>query len=427
MRQFLTVLKFELNNYFKNKSFLLTTIVLMILAVGIIAVPGVIMNMDRGGSGNSTVSGSVSTGDETDGDVSEDAEESAVSFALWDKNGSLVDTGAFAASMGMNVEWISCTDTDQVEDAVNSGEAEAGFIVEDLLHYTYVVENNSMYDMTQDAFSQAAAITYRAQILTEQGMDPVQIETLYQTQPAVETKILGKDSAGNYAYTYMLIMVLYFLLIFYGQMIATSVTSEKSNRAIEILVTSVDSNSLIFGKVLAGAIAGLIQCALILGSAVGAYQIFGESWGGLLDNVFDIPIPVWAAFAVFGIMGYLLYAFCFGMLGALVSKTEDISKAATPITMIYLVSFFIAIFGMNDSDGILMRVASFIPFTSSNGMLIRISMGSVEIWEIIISGVLLAATCAVTGFLAAKIFRFGTLMYGNPIKFTTALKKIREK
>lgn len=427
MRQFLTVLKFELNNYFKNKSFLLTTIVLMILAVGIIAVPGVIMNMDRGGSGNSTVSGSVSTGDETDGDVSEDAEESAVSFALWDKNGSIVDTGAFAASMGMNVEWISCTDTDQVEDAVNSGEAEAGFIVEDLLHYTYVVENNSMYDMTQDAFSQAAAMTYRAQILTEQGMDPVQIETLYQTQPVVETKILGKDSAGNYAYTYMLIMVLYFLLIFYGQMIATSVTSEKSNRAIEILVTSVDSNSLIFGKVLAGAIAGLIQCALILGSAVGAYQIFGESWGGLLDNVFDIPIPVWAAFAVFGIMGYLLYAFCFGMLGALVSKTEDISKAATPITMIYLVSFFIAIFGMNDSDGILMRVASFIPFTSSNGMLIRISMGSVEIWEIIISGVLLAATCAVTGFLAAKIFRFGTLMYGNPIKFTTALKKIREK
>ncbi len=424
MRQFLTVLKFELNNYFKNKSFLLTTIVLMILAVGIIAVPGVIMNMDRGESGNSAVSGSVSAGEEADGD---DSEESPVFFALWDKNGSIVDTGAFAASMGMNVEWISCTDADQVEKAVNSGEAEAGFIVEDLLHYTYVVENNSMYDMNQEAFSQAAAVTYRAQILTDQGIDPVQIETLYQTQPAVETQILGKDSAGNYAYTYMLIMVLYFLLIFYGQMIATSVTSEKSNRAIEILVTSVDSNSLIFGKVLAGAIAGLIQCALILGSAVGAYQIFGESWGGLLDNVFDIPIPVWAAFAVFGIMGYLLYAFCFGMLGALVSKTEDISKAATPITMIYLVSFFIAIFGMTDSDGILMKVASFIPFTSSNGMLIRISMGSVEIWEIIISGVLLAATCAVTGFLAAKIFRFGTLMYGNPIKFTTALKKIREK
>ena len=140
-----------------------------------------------------------------------------------------------------------------------------------------------------------------------------------------------------------------------------------------------------------------------------------------------IRTPVWVTFAVFGMMGYLLYAFCFGMLGALVSKTEDISKASMPVTMIYLVSFFIAIYGMNDSDGILMRVASFVPFTSNNGMLIRVTMGSVETWEIIISGIILAASCVIAGVLAAKIFRFGTLMYGNPIKFSTALKKIREK
>ena len=270
-------------------------------------------------------------------------------------------------------------------------------------------------------------MTYRSQVLEEKGLDPAEIEALYQTQPESETRVLGKDSAGSYAYTYMLIMVLYFLLIFYGQMIATSVTSEKSNRAIEILVTSVDSSSLIFGKVLAGAISGLIQCALILGSAVGAYQIFRDSWGGLLDNVFDIPVPVWATFAVFGMMGYLLYAFCFGMLGALVSKTEDISKASAPVLMLYIISFFIAIFGLNDSNGLLVRAASFIPFTSSNGMLIRVAMGSVEMWEVIVSGVLLAAFCAGAGVLAAKIFRFGTLMYGNPIKFTTALKKIRER
>ena len=160
---------------------------------------------------------------------------------------------------------------------------------------------------------------------------------------------------------------------------------------------------------------------------MGAYQFFKDSWGGLLDNVFDIPAPVWVAFAVFGMMGYLLYAFCFGMLGALVSKTEDISKASMPVLMIYMISFFIAIFGMNDSNSMLIKVASFIPFTSSNGMLIRIAMGSVEMWEVILSGALLAVFCVGAGVLAAKIFRFGTLMYGNPIKFTTALKKIREK
>ena len=415
MKQFLTVLKFELNNYFKNKSFVLTTIVLMVLAAGIIALPGLLMGRDD----SSSVSGGAESGaaaEETDGTV-----------ALFDKNGNISDPAAFGEAMGMNIEWVICTDSAQVEDAVNEGNAEAGFIVEDLLHYTYVVENRSMSDTLQGAFSQAAAMSWRAQTLTEEGLDPAEIESLYQVQPQYETQILGKDSAGSYAYTYMLIMILYFLLIFYGQMIATSVTSEKSNRANEILVTSVDSNSLIFGKVLAGAIAGLIQCVLILGSAVGTYQIFRESWGGLLDNVFDIPVPVWAAFGVFGMMGYLLYAFCFGMLGALVSKTEDISKASMPVLMIYIISFFIAIMGLNDSNSLLVRVASFIPFTSSNGMLIRISMGSVEMWEIIVSGALLAVFCVGAGILAAKIFRFGTLMYGNPIKFTTALKKIREK
>lgn len=409
MKQFFTVLKFELNNYFKNKSFVLTTILLMVLAIGIIGVPGIIMDKDDSGS--------------DDGDKAADKKI----VALYDVNESIGDTESFAAAMGIAVDWKECTDESQLKEAVTEGDAEAGFIVEDLLHYTYVVENSSMSDTLEQSFIQAAAATYRSQTLTEQGLDAAQIDALYQMQPEGETQILGKDSVGNYAYTYILIMVLYFLLIFYGQMIATSVTSEKSNRAIEILVTSVDSNSLIFGKVFAGAIAGLIQCVLILGSAVGAYQFFRESWGGMLDDVLQIPVPVWVTFAVFGMMGYLLYAFCFGMLGALVSKTEDISKASMPVTMIYLVSFFIAIFGMNDSNSMLMRVASFVPFTSNNGMLIRVAMGSVETWEIIISGILLAATCIAAGFLAAKIFRFGTLMYGNPIKFSTALKKIREK
>lgn len=408
MKQFFTVLKFELNNYFKNKSFLITTILLMVLAVGIIAVPGIILENDSSDKG---------------GDDKGDKEL----VALYDADESIRDLESFGAAMGMNIVWMECTDKGQVEDAVIGGDAEAGFIVDDLLHYTYVVENRSMSDTLEQSFIQAAASEYRSQVLTEQGLDAGEIDALYQIQPEGEMQILGKDSAGNYLYTYILIMVLYFLLIFYGQMIATSVTSEKSNRAIEILVTSVDSNSLIFGKVFAGAIAGLIQCVVILGSAVGAYQIFGESWGGLLDSVFQIPVPVWVTFAVFGMLGYLLYAFCFGMLGALVSKTEDISKASMPVTMIYLISFFIAIYGMNDSDSILMRIASFVPFTSNNGMLIRVTMGSVETWEIIASGALLAVTCIAAGFLAAKIFRFGTLMYGNPIKFSTALKKIREK
>ena len=132
-------------------------------------------------------------------------------------------------------------------------------------------------------------------------------------------------------------------------------------------------------------------------------------------------------FIFFGIFGYLLYAFIFGMLGALVSKTEDISKSSTPVTMIYIAAFLIAMFGMSSPDSVLMKVASFIPFTSCNSMFIRVAMGTVSAAEIAISALILVLSCGAAGFLAAKIFRFGTLRYGNPIKFTNALKKIREE
>ena len=153
-----------------------------------------------------------------------------------------------------------------------------------------------------------------------------------------------------------------------------------------------------------------------------------EAWGGLLDFLFDIPTNVLVIYAVFAVLSYLLYAFIFGMLGALVSKTEDISKSSSPVLMIYIVSFMIAIFGMtSDSNSIVMKVASYVPFTSGNAMFVRVAMGSVPAWEVIISVVLLVVSCVIAGVLAAKIFRFGTLHYGNPIKFKTALKKSGEQ
>ena len=187
-----------------------------------------------------------------------------------------------------------------------------------------------------------------------------------------------------------------------------------------------NSTSLITGKVIAGAISGIVQMTVILGAAFGSYGIFRGAWGNALDFLFHVPGHVWVVYILFGIMGYLLYAFMFGMLGALVSKTEDISKSSGIIMIVYMASFFIAMFGMNASDSLLMKVASFIPFTSGNAMLCRVTMGTVSIPEIVISMAILMASCAVVGVLAAKMFRYATLMYGNPIKFTTALKKMKE-
>lgn len=423
MKQFLTVLKFELDNYFKNKSFVITTFVLALIIAAVVIVPTMIPGLLDDAE------------DITEPGISE---EIIVDDVIEDEGAELSHYGICVAEDATDVnldmicaafpaEWESFESEDAIKKAVEAGDVEAGFVMETPTNVTYVVNDLSMYDYLGDMFSQTLSECYKQQYLLEKGLTAEEIFESESFYVNMTEEVLGKDSGQNYWYTYVLVFVVYFLIIFYGQMIATSVTTEKSNRAIEILVTSVNSTSLICGKVLAGAIAGVLQAGIILGSGFVSYGFVKEAWDGLLDFLFDIPANVLVVYAIFAVFSYLLYAFIFGMLGALVSKTEDISKSSSPVLMLYIASFMIAIFGMtSDSNSIVMKVASYIPFTSGNAMFIRVSMGSVAVWEVIVSAVVLGVSCVIAGVLAAKIFRFGTLHYGNPIKFKTALRKVKK-
>jgi len=423
MKQFLTVLKFELDNYFKNKSFVITTFVLAFIIAAVVIVPTMIPGL---------------LGDEVETAETGIPEEIIIDDIAEDEEGELSHYGICVAEDATDVnvdmicaafpaEWQKFDSEDAIKKAVEAEEVEAGFVMKSPTDVTYVVNDLSMYDYLGDMFSQTLSACYKQQYLMDKGLSAEEIAESESFYVNVTEEVLGKDSGENYWYTYVLVFVVYFLIIFYGQMIATSVTTEKSNRAIEILVTSVNSTSLICGKVLAGAIAGVLQASIILGSGFVSYSFVQEAWNGLLDFLFDIPANVLFVYAIFAILSYLLYAFIFGMLGALVSKTEDISKSSSPVLMLYIASFMIAIFGMtSDSNSIVMKVASYIPFTSGNAMFIRVSMGSVAVWEVIVSAVILGVSCVMAGVLAAKIFRFGTLHYGNPIKFKTALRKVRK-
>lgn len=407
MKQFLTVLKFELNTYFKNKSFLITTCILAFVIVAVVTVP-------------TMIPGFLGEESDTSEAVSEEELESLGIYI-----GAEANISSEVIETLYPAEWTVYKEEAEMKAAVEQGDIEAGFALRNQEEMVYVVKDLSMYDSFGELFGQMLTECYQQQYLMEKGLTAEEIAEAESVFVKVTEEVLGKDRGQNYWYTYVLVFLVYFLIIFYGQMIATSVTTEKSNRAIEILVTSVHSTSLICGKVLAGAISGVLQAGIILGSGFISYGCVKEAWGGMLDFLFDIPTDVMIVYAVFAILSYLLYAFIFGMLGALVSKTEDISKSSGPVMMIYIVSFFIALFGMTgDSNHIVMKAASYIPFTSGNAMFVRMAMGSVELWELIVSGVLLVAGCVAAGVLASKIFRYGTLRYGNPIKLKTALKSL---
>lgn len=423
MKQFLTVLKFELNNYFKNKSFVVTTFILAFVIAAVVIVPTMIPGL-LGDDKEPEMGGSNEVVLDEDIDIEAEDEVELELLGLCLKEEAGLDAEMVKAIYP--ADWTTYEDEKEMKEAVEAGELDAGFIIESSAEVVYVVNDLSLYDYLGDMFGQTLAECYKQQYLIDKGLTPEEIAESESFYVNVTNEVLGKDGGQNYWYTYVLVFVVYFLIIFYGQMIATSVTTEKSNRAIEILVTSVNPTSLISGKVLAGAIAGVLQAGIILGSGFVSYGFVKDAWGGMLDFLFDIPTNVLVIYAVFAVLSYLLYAFIFGMLGALVSKTEDISKSSSPVLMIYIVSFMIAIFGMSsDSNNIVMKVASYIPFTSGNAMFVRVAMGSVPTWEVIISGAILAASCVIAGILAAKIFRYGTLHYGNPIKLKTALKKAR--
>lgn len=422
MKKFLTVYEFELKSYMKNKSFVVTTIVLAVLLFGVMFLPRVFDISDMLGI-ESTKTEAIS-GEDTNAEDTGDV-EAATGLGLVDEQGVFADVTVLEQAFGKDVTFQVMKNEKELKRAVEQEDVAAGFDVKDDLHYEYYVLNREMFDENQAIFEEVLSMTHQQRFCEEQGIDYASFMAEYNAPVDCTEQILGKDAEDNYWYCYALVIVIFMMIILYGVMVATSVTVEKSNRSIEVLVTSIDAKYLLFGKVFAGATAAIVQLGLILAAVLGGYGMNHTFWGDALDMVLDIPGEVLAAFAVFGIGGFLFYAFLYGAMGALVSKTEDINKTAGTLQMAIMLVYFAVLFQLQNPDGIVMKVCSFLPFSSYSAMFVRIGMGTVAVWEIVVSAVILFASIFGVGWLAAKIYRMGTLRYGNPIKLSTALKNIK--
>ena len=414
MKQFLNVLSFELSNYFKNKGYMITTILFSILLIIGLSLPS-FFNMSK------LIPQLGENSKENIESVEEISEENKKSFVLIDNN-NIFENLDILESAFLNSKWTKVNSLDEAEELIKLGNVEAGFSVDSLTKYSYLVNNSGFTDTNQMIFENLLSSLGQQAYANEHNLNINDLQSVIHPSFDSDVTILGKDSANNFFYVYIFIFAMYMMILLYGQLIAVAVTSEKSNRAIEVLITSTNSNSLIFGKVIAAALASFIQVGVILASGMITYSLNSKAWNGLLDSIFKIPSNILLTFILFGGLGYFFYSFIFGALGALVSKTEDISSSIGPITMIFVIVFFISMFGLSNSDSLLIKIASFIPFSSLMTMLIRVAMGTVSNFEIVISFIILLASTILTALASAKIYRLGTLMYGNPIKLRNALK-----
>ncbi|WP_336783682.1 ABC transporter permease [Paenibacillus illinoisensis] len=262
---------------------------------------------------------------------------------------------------------------------------------------------------------------------------------LINTPVKVSEQSLSAEEAGadagsengmspiNYIVVYLLIILLFTSTMMTGNMIASEITAEKSSRIMEILITSVSPLSQMFGKIIGIFMVGMLQIG-IFGAVVAGNVLLPHNRDVLSDfslNLSDVNIAVIVYGLIFYILGYFLYAVMFAAIGSMVSRTEELGQAVLPITMLSLVSFYIAIFSIATPNILLLRVASFIPFTSPTAILVRIGAGVAPTWEILVSLAILVVSIFIFGWLAAKIYRTGVLMYGKRPTFKELFKAMK--
>jgi ABC-2 type transport system permease protein len=228
-------------------------------------------------------------------------------------------------------------------------------------------------------------------------------------------------------------LIIYMFIIMYGSMVMQGVIEEKTNRIVELMISSVRPFELMMGKIIGIALVGLTQLflwsvmtsALVSGGTVllaggadipatpamqpGVWQSAGE-WLTVIRSVNFVEIGVFFLFYFIG--GYLLYAAIFAAVGSAVSQPEDTGQFIAPIMAFMVFALYAGIYSVDNPDGPLAFWCSIIPFTSPVVMMVRLPY-DVPAWQLAVSLALLFATAMALTGLSAKIYRVGILMYGK--------------
>lgn len=246
--------------------------------------------------------------------------------------------------------------------------------------------------------------------------------------------------------------LIYMFTLSYGGMVMQSVIEEKTNRIVELMVSSVNPFQLMMGKIIGVMLVGLLQMAiwgvLLFVILTGASAYFGldasqaaavsqpgmavpaaaqgnaaaQEIFGALANMPYMEIGV--MFILMFLGGYLFYASFYAAVGASVNEQEDSNQFVLPVTLITLFGFYAALYSIQNTDGPLAFWASLFPLTSPVVMMVRIPFG-VPLWQEVLSVALLYASAILMVWLGAKVYRVGILMYGKKPSFKELVKWMR--
>jgi ABC-2 type transport system permease protein len=412
MNSFWIILAHTYLNKLKSKSFIITTMMTVVLVLALTNINNIIEVFDK------------------DGDK--------LNVAVIDETSQLYEP--FKEQVGIinnDITLSLYTGNESVaEKAVEEGEYRGLIIInyneENLPQATYKamsIADSSLFMDLQASLQQVKTMMAATQI----NLTADQLQKLYE--PVIFDQIALEEHAKteeelNQArgLVYILLFIIYFSVIMYASMIATEVATEKSSRVMEILISSVSPIKQMFAKILGIGLLSLTQLAVFL--SIGYYS-FKQNSESLKEGFFgvyglgDVPFETIAYAVVFFILGYFLYATLAAFLGSLVSRIEDVQQMITPMTLLIVGGFMIAMFGLGKPDATFITITSYIPFFTPMIMFLRVGMLTLPAWEAYLGIGILIVTIVALAIFGARVYRGGVLMYGKSNSFKDIKKALQ--
>ena len=406
MKDIVTVMKFTIKDMVKRKSFVISTLIILALIVIGFNVPNIIKSIK---------------GEDTEDKLLIVDEQNIFEGSLEQlKN----------VDLGYEIE-IAQNTYEEIKKKIEEEEIGSAIVIEKQENHVkirYIVENTTMMEKVPEEIVNGINTLYTNLQISKLGLTPEQLQSITPDFEFNLEQTEEEEAKGNIFVMMMLSIVLFFAIYYCAYQVSTSITTEKTSKIIETLVTSTTPKVIVLGKTIGMCIVGLLQIIAMVIVALISKNLFLEE--GMLDGIinFENLTPYLAIIAIiYFILGYAVYALLYALTGSTVSKPEDVQSANGPVAIVAVLGFYLAYFTMMNPTSELNKIAALLPISSPFCMPFRVMMGIASTSEVIISVAILLVSILVVAKISIKIYSQAILNYGSKISFKDAFKLYKNK
>lgn len=400
MNDIMTVLKFSIKDLIKRKSFIVSTIILVLTIIIGFNIPNIIKMFNN------------------------DVDEKII---ISDKDNIYEGMLTELNSIGYDVT-ITDDSVDELKEKIKNDEITSGIVIEKVnntINLTYVVENELFMDSNME-LSDILSSLYQAKEVDKLNLTEDEINNIY---PEFNFEISSVDDiSGNIILAFAVSMILFIAIYFFAYQVSGSITLEKTSKIVETLVTSTSPKNIILGKTIGIGIIGILQTILLIITGIISAKLFIDP--NTLNSLFDlskINVTFIILIILEFILGYFIYAFIYALIGSTVSKPEEVQSANTPVNILLVISIYSLIFTMQNPHGSINFLSSIIPFSSPFSLPFRYVSGFASTTDIIISILILILTIIIIAYLTIKIYSNAILNYGTKFNLKNIIKIYKQK